>query len=250
LFCIALSLASFAQKQNKALRKELGDTYHAWINSDVAYIISDEERAAWKQLGTADERDQFIEQFWLRRDPSPDTPENEYKEEHYRRIAYANEHFAAGIPGWKTDRGRMYIMYGPPDSTDSHPSGGTYNRTPEEGGGTTSTYPFETWRYRYLEGIGTEIEIEFVDDCMCGKYELTMDRSKKDALLNVPGVGLTRYEEMGLASKSDRFNQGGLERLGQGPFNRDSTAKEFDRLELYSKVMRQPAVKFKDLAEV
>ena len=237
------------KEQAKALAKELGKTYKKWLDEDVRWIISDEEKQAFMQLSNDEERDQFIEQFWLRRDPTPDTVENEYKEEHYRRIAYANEHFAAGIPGWKTDRGRIYVMYGPPDQIDSHPSGGTYYRPPEEGGGSTSTYPFETWRYRYLEDIGQEVEIEFVDSCMCGDYHMTMDRSEKDALLHVPGAGLTQYEQMGLASKTDRFS-GGMERLGRGPFTGGNQSKQFDRLELYAKLNRPPAVKFKDLEEI
>src|SRR5580700_5464900 len=152
------------KKQQKAsLKIELSKVYKKWLNEDVVWIITDQERAAFKQLSNDEERDNFIEAFWQRRDPTPDTEENEYKEDHYRRIAYANEHFAAGIPGWKTDRGRMYIMYGPADEVDSHPSGGTYERPMEEGGGETSTFPFEDWRYRYLEGIGQEIIIEFVD---------------------------------------------------------------------------------------
>jgi len=241
------------REQAKKFNREVGKSYRDWLDKDARWIITDEERAAFKALSNDEERDNFIEQFWLRRDPTPDTVENEFKEEHYRRVEYANEHFASGVQGWRTDRGRTYIVFGPPDSIDSHPSGGTYNRTPEEGGGTTSTYPFETWRYRYLEGIGTEIEIEFVDDCMCGKYEMTIDRSKKDALLNVPGVGLTQYEAMGMANKADRFTNGsGLERLGAGPFNSgvDVTSKQFDRLETFAKLQRAPAVKFKDLAEV
>src|SRR6478609_8634798 len=135
------------KKQEDRLRKELETPYRKWLNEDVTYIITDEERAAFKRLQTDEEREQFIEQFWLRRDPTPDTVENEFKEEHYRRIAYANEHYASGIPGWKADRGRIYIMYGPADEIESHASGGTYERPMEEGGGTTSTYPFEKWRY-------------------------------------------------------------------------------------------------------
>ena len=165
----------------------------------MVYIISDEEKKAFKTLQTDEEREQFIEQFWLRRDPTPDTEENEFREEHYRRIAYANDRFASGIPGWKTDRGRIYIKYGPPDEIESHPSGGTYERPYEEGGGTTSTYPFEQWRYRYIEGIGTNIIIEFVDTTMSGEYHMTMDPSEKDALLYVPGAGLTMMEQMGMA---------------------------------------------------
>src|SRR5919108_4699794 len=165
------------KKNEKALRQELSKTYKKWLDEDVRWIITDEERTAFKKLSNDEERDTFIELFWQRRNPTPDSVENPFKEEHYRRIAYANEHFAAGISGWKTDRGRIYIMYGKPDEIDSHPSGGSYQRPMEEGGGETSTYPFETWRYRYLEGVGQEIEIEFVDTCMCNDYHMTIDRS-------------------------------------------------------------------------
>jgi GWxTD domain-containing protein len=243
-------LSATEKKANeKRFKQEVSGAYKKWLDEDVRWIITDEERSAFKQLSNDEERDQFIEAFWQRRDPTPDTIENEFKEEHYRRIAYANEHFAAGIPGWKTDRGRMYIMYGPADEIDSHPSGGTYQRPMEEGGGETSTFPFEDWRYRYLEGVGQEIIIEFVDTCMCGDYHMTIDRSEKDALLYTPNAGLTLYEQMGMASKADRFN-GGLERLGAGPFNSDLQSKQFDRLETYAKLNKPPAVKFKDLEEI
>jgi len=238
------------KEQERRFKKEVETVYKKWLDEDVRYIITDEEKSAFKQLSNDEERDNFIEAFWARRDPTPDTVENEFKEEHYSRIAYSNEHFAAGIPGWKTDRGRMYIMYGKPDEIDSHPSGGTYERPMEEGGGETSTYPFETWRYRYLEGIGQEIIIEFVDTCMCGDYHMTIDRSEKDALKNVPGAGLTLYEQMGLASKADRFTNSGLEQLGAGPFNQNLQSKQFDRLEEFAKLNRPPAIKFKDLDEV
>jgi GWxTD domain-containing protein len=239
------------KKENaKSLRQELGKTYKKWLDEDVAWIITDEERKAFKQLSNDEERDQFIEAFWQRRDPTPDTEENEFKEEHYRRIEYANEHFPAGIPGWRTDRGRMYIMYGAPDEIDAHPSGGAYDRPMEEGGGSTSTYPFEDWRYRYLEGIGQEVIIEFVDTCMCNDYHMTLDRSEKDALLYTPNAGLTLYEQMGLTSKSSRFGTGGLEKLGPGPLAASQGTKEFDRLEQFSKLNAPPPVKFKDLEEV
>lgn len=239
------------KKQNsKSLKIELSKTYKKWLDEDVRWIISDEEQKAFKLLSNDEERDQFIEAFWQRRDPTPDTIENEFKEEHYRRMAYANEHFAAGIPGWKSDRGRIYIMYGPADEIESHPAGGSYQRPMEEGGGQTSTFPFEDWRYRYLEGIGQEIIVEFVDKCMCGEYHMTMDRSEKDALLYTPNAGLTMYEQMGMASKADRFTGGGLERLGTGPFSRNQQSKQFDRLEQFYKLQKPPAVKFKDLEEV
>src|SRR6202521_1742757 len=238
------------KQQKKALKVELTKQYKKWLDEDVVWIISDEERAAFKQLSNDEERDQFIEAFWQRRDPTPDTEENEYKEEHYQRIAYANEHFAAGIPGWKSDRGRIYIMYGKADEVESHPSGGSYQRPMEEGGGETSTFPFEQWRYRYLEGIGQEVIIEFVDTCMCGDYHMTMDRSEKDALKYTPNAGLTLYEQMGLSSKASRFTNGGIEQLGASPFNNDLQTKQFDRLEQFAKLQAAPAIKFKDLEEV
>ena len=238
------------RKENaKALRQELGKVYRRWLDEDVRWIITDEERDTFKRLSNDEERDNFIEQFWLRRDPTPDTIDNEYKEEHYRRIAYANEHFPAGIPGWKTDRGRIYIQFGPADEIESHPSGGSYERPIEEGGGETSTFPFETWRYRYLDNIGQEVIIEFVDTCMCGDYHMTIDRSEKDALLHTPNAGLTLYESLGLANKASRFN-GGLERLGTGPFNKDLSTKQFDRLEQFAKLNKAPAIKFHDLEEL
>ncbi len=238
------------KQQEKALKFELTRSEKKWLEEDVRWIITDEEGTAFKRLSNSEERDQFIEQFWLRRNPNPDLAENDFKEEHYRRIAYSNEHFAAGKPGWKTDRGEMYIKFGPPDTIDSHPSGGAYNRPMEEGGGETSTYPFETWRWRYIEGIGQEVEIEFVDTCNCGDYHMTMDRSEKDALLNVPGAGLTQMEQIGMANKADRFVGGGLERLGKSPFNQDLNSKQFDRLERFAAVQRAPTIKFKDLEEV
>ena len=238
------------KQQKRSLNIELSKTYKKWLNEDVVWIITDQERAAFKQLSNDEERDNFIEAFWQRRDPTPDTEENEYKEEHYRRIAYANEHFPAGIPGWKTDRGRIYIMYGPADEVDSHPSGGSYERPMEEGGGETSTFPFEDWRYRYLEGIGQEVIIEFVDTCMCGDYHMTLDRSEKDALKYTPNAGLTLYEQMGMSSKADRFSSGGLEQLGAGPMSSSLQTKEFDRLEQFAKLQAPPPVKFKDLEEI
>ena len=237
------------KQQMKDYSKEIKGPYKKWLDEDVVYIITPEERAAFKQLSNDEERDNFIEAFWQRRDPTPDTEENEFKEEHYRRIAYANEHFAAGVPGWKTDRGRIYIVFGAPDEIDSHPSGGTYERPMEEGGGETSTFPFEDWRYRYIEGIGQEVIIEFVDSCMCGEYKMTIDRSEKDALLMTPNAGLTMYEQMGMANKAQRFDGNGLERLGLGPMSSMESAKQFDRLEQFYKLQQAPPVKFTDLTE-
>jgi GWxTD domain-containing protein len=237
-------------KSDKELRKELDSQYRKWLDEDVVYIISPEERSAFLHLATNEEREQFIEQFWQRRNPDPDSADNTFKEEHYRRIAYANEHYSSGIPGWKADRGRIYIMWGAPDEVDSHPAGGSYNRPSEEGGGETSTYPFEDWRYRYLEGIGENVELEFVDPTMSGEYHLTIDPSEKDALMMVPGAGLTMMESMGLASKTSRFNNTDgthdAAPLGMSP----ETANEFTRLDLYAKIQQAPPVKFKDLEAV
>lgn len=235
------------RRREEKLRKELEGPYRKWLSEDVLYIITDEERTAFKRLATDEEREQFIEQFWLRRDPSPDSQENEFKEEHYRRIAYANERYASGIPGWKTDRGRIYITFGPPDEIESHPSGGTYERPFEEGGGTTSTFPFEKWRYRWIQDIGSDIMIEFVDPTMTGEYRMTMDPSEKDALLYVPNAGLTLMEQMGMASKADRFSRTDGTRLGTGTQPLPMRMNQFERLRQFSQLQKAPAVKFKDL---
>jgi len=238
------------KRKMKRTLKELDLSYRQWLTEDVTYIISPEERNAFLQLDTNEEREQFIEQFWLRRSSNPDLPENDFKEEHYRRIAYANEHYASGIPGWKTDRGRMYIMWGPADEVESHPTGGSYDRPMEEGGGSTTTYPFETWRWRYLEGIGENVILEFVDPSGSGEYHLTMDPSEKDALLHVPGAGLSTMEQMGMASKADRFTRSDGTNLPTALGGVSASMNEFNRLELYAKVNKPPEVKFKDLEAV
>jgi len=203
------------KQQEQRLRQELKSGYRKWPDQDVAYIITAAEKSAFDGLHTYEDREQFIEQYWLRRDPTPDTAENEFKEEHYRRIAYANEHFASGVPGWKTDRGRIYITFGPPDEIEAHPSGGSYQRTPSEGGGTTSTFPFERWRYRYLADIGSDIGIEFVDASGSGEYRMTIDPNEKDALQHVAGHGAPQLPD--LASNN-----------------------QFNRLEIQSKLLKPP----------
>ncbi|HEX4277543.1 MAG TPA: GWxTD domain-containing protein [Bryobacteraceae bacterium] len=237
------------KKKEAALKKELETPWRKWLNEDVTYIITDEERKAFKQLNTDEEREQFVEQFWLRRDPTPDTVENEFKEEHYRRIAYTNERFASGIPGWKTDRGRIYITFGPPDERDEHPSGGTYERPTAEGGGETTTFPFEDWRYRYIEGIGNDVNIEFVDTTMTGEYHMTMDPSEKDALTYVPGAGLTLSEQLGLSDKTARFNRTDGTHMGASLGGTPASYNQFDRLEQFAKLQQAPKVQFKDLEE-
>ena len=238
-------------QQQKYLRSELkGDSpWKKWLDQDVVWIISDQEVQAFKSLKNDEEREQFVENFWLRRNPNPESPDNEFREQHYARIAYANEHYAAGKPGWKTDRGHIYIAYGKPDSIDSHPSGGNYERPIEEGGGSTSTFPFEVWHYRYLEGVGDNIDLEFVDSCNCGDYHYPIDRSEKDALKHTPGAGETLYEQMGQSKKADRFSSGGIEQLGNGPLASSQQSKQFDRISLASKIFAPPVIKFKDLQQ-
>ncbi len=240
-------------KKNKAQSEtsERAAYWKKWLNEDVVYIISDEEKNVFKNLQTDEEREKFVEQFWARRNPDPRNPDNSFKEEHYRRIAYANERFASGIPGWKTDRGRIYIMYGKPDEIESHPSGGTYNREIWEGGGTTSTFPFERWRYRHIDNVGDDIEIEFVDASMSGEYKIAMSPDEKDALMFVPGAGLTLNEELGLSKKEDRpfFNPGAANDPSQNSYMR---AKDmpFARMEQYFNLQRPPAIKFTDLKNI
>jgi len=237
-------------KKQRDLEKELAGPWKKWMNEDVSYIITDEEKQSFKRLKTDEERQSFVESFWLRRDPTPDTEENEYKEEHYRRIAYANDHYASGIPGWKTDRGMIYIKYGAADEIESHPSGGSYERPMEEGGGETSTYPFEQWRYRWIEGVGTNVIIEFVDTTMSGEYHIALDPAEKDALLYVPGAGLTMSEQMGMSDKTARFNRTDGTHLGTGNQPLSESQNEFTRLERYANLMKAPAIKFKDLDAV
>ncbi|HKV60713.1 MAG TPA: GWxTD domain-containing protein [Candidatus Acidoferrum sp.] len=233
------------KKRAAALAKE-SEPYSTWLNDEVPYIITKEERDAFLQLATNEEREQFIEEFWRRRNPDPDSPENSFREEHYRRIAYANEHFSSGVPGWKTDRGHMYILWGPPDEIESHPSGGTYDRPPEQGGGTTETYPWELWRYRHLDGIGDNIELEFVDPSGSGEYHLTMDPGEKDALAKVPGAGLGTLEILGLSSKAQRFTNTNGTTLPAPIGGVSASMDEFENMERYFKV-QQPPEHFNDL---
>ncbi len=221
--------------------KEKTDVYKKWLNNDVPYVITDAEKKAFKALKTDEERENFIETFWRRRDPNPDTEENEFREEYYERIAYANEHYASGILGWRTDRGRIYITFGKPDEVESHPSGGSYDRPSYEGGGSTTTYPFETWFYRHLDNVGEGVEIEFVDPTGTGEYKIATNADEKDALATVPGAGLKLNEELGLSNKGDR-NQNAF----GNNYQREQDSP-FRRLEINSALQRPPQVKFSDL---
>ncbi|MEP6925616.1 MAG: GWxTD domain-containing protein [Pyrinomonadaceae bacterium] len=255
---LAGSISVFAQKDktrpgqdpNDKVRKvkvePVNKAYKDWVNKDVAYIITAAEKKAFNQLATDEEREQFIGTFWSRRDPDPDTEENEYREEFYERIAYANEHYASGIPGWKTDRGKIYITWGKPDSIESHPSGGSYDRPSYEGGGSTTTYPFETWFYRHLDNVGDGVEIEFVDPTGTGEYRIARSPNEKDALLTVPGGGLTLAEQLGQSSKSDRITGNGYQ-TANGFFQGREQDSPFRRLELINNLQRPPQVKYADL---
>lgn len=248
---IPAALAQDKEKKQKdpnerKKKEELKSVYKRWMDEDVNYIITDEERKAFKALKTDEERDQFIEQFWLRRDPDPDTPENEYKDQYFERIQYANEHYTSGIAGWRTDRGRIYITFGKPDEIESHPAGGSYDRPSYEGGGQTTTYPFETWWYRYIEGIGSDIEIEFVDPSGSGEYRIARSPNEKDALLYVPGAGLTLAESLGLSDKTSRITGGVGSGTGQ-VFGSRAKDQPFERLQLLADLQRAPATRFPDL---
>lgn len=225
-------------------KAEVSRIYRNWLKNDVRYIITKEEKRAFKALKTDDERENFIENFWRRRDPNPDTEENEYREEFYERIAYSNEHFTSGKPGWMTDRGRIYITWGKPDGVESHPMGGSYNRPEYEGGGTTSTYPFEIWFYRHIDGVGSGIEIEFVDPTGSGEYRIARNPNEKDALLFVPGAGMTTAEMLGLETRGDRIT--GVNANTRYTREQDSP---FRRLQILTDLQRPPKVKYGGLEE-
>jgi len=236
------------RKREKKLARELGSAYDSWLKEDVPDIITNEERRAFLQLSTNEEREQFVESFWDRRNPDPESAANTYKEEHYRRLAYADERFASGIPGRKTDRGHIYILWGPPDEIESHPSGGTYDRPIDQGGGSTTTYPWELWRYRHLEGVGENIEIEFVDPSGSGEYHITMDPCEKDALAHVPGAGSSLSETMNQSTRASRFSNTNGTTCPIPLGGMSTNTKEFDNLDRLFHVQRAPQ-HFPDLAE-
>ena len=244
-----LDKASDKKKSQRALFNELGPSYKKWLDEDVPYIITDQERRSFLQLATNEEREQFIEEFWQRRNPEPDSTENTFKEEYYRRIAYANEHFATGTPGWKSDRGRMYIMWGPPDSIVTHSQGEIWDRPPELGGGSTKTWAYDEWNYNYLEGIGNNVKLEFVDDNQSGGYRYTNNPSDKDAFNNVPSEGLTQMEQEGLASRNNRMYDPGMNPTPMTGFL-GAEYSVFDRLDQEGKLFTPPQVKFKDLEAI
>jgi GWxTD domain-containing protein len=255
----AAASSGAAQPQSGAARKEpaVNSHYQKWLEVDVHWIISEEERDVFAKLTADEERDAFIQQFWDRRDPDPSTADNEYKIEHYRRILYANEKFTAGIAGWKTDRGMIYIKFGPPAHLVSKPTGGPYERERKEGGGFTSIFPIERWEYRHIEGVGDDVVLEFVDDKGGGLFELTFDKQRKDALLLSGNMGLTQDElerEMmgGAVNKQDRVAgrrySGDYKGVYSGMGGFESTRdKPLAQLGASAALNRVPAVKYKDL---
>lgn len=239
-----------SKRRRRAIQKEMESPYKRWLKEEVPYIITGGERQTFNSLTTDEEREQFIEQFWERRNPSPGSPENEFREEYYRRIAYANERFHSGFPGWKTDRGRVYIMYGPPDEREEHPTGGRVRRPMLQGGGTYSAYPYENWRYRYIDGIGTNIELEFVDPTGTGEYRLAMSPEEKNALTNVPFASLTRDEMRGVGPDYIDRRPGMMGGREPAHGYQSTRLSEMTRLDLFSKIFKAPAMKFKDLKAV
>jgi GWxTD domain-containing protein len=234
-------------------QEEIEDYYEKWLKEDVVYIITDQELAVFEKLTTPEEKEQFIEQFWRRRDTDLETAYNEAKEEHYRRIAYANEQFTSGTPGWKTDRGMIYIIHGPPAEIENHAGGGHYIRPMDEGGGTTATYAFEKWRYRHIEGLGDDIELEFVDTTNTEEYRLAQTPFEKDMLLKFPGMGHTLAEDMGLVDRAHHpyLNPATSDYREGYPFMGGYYDRNpFLRYEQYARVQAAPALKYKELKEL
>jgi len=159
LAALACGPAAAQQRSRKtpdgaSARPEMKAVYQKWLDEDVLYIITPQERTAFLLLGSDAQRERFIEQFWSRRNPSGAAGDNAYRAEHYRRIAYANQNFGAGkAPGWKTDRGRIYITLGPPDEIRKTPTG-------------------EVWLYSILPNAGHNVEVEFVNDPAAGDLRL------------------------------------------------------------------------------
>jgi len=247
---VAGPCALWGQQDDRVRQEEAQEYFERWLDEDVRYIIAEEEKDIFNDLTTEEEKELFIEQFWYRRDPDPRTAENEYKEEHYRRIAYTNERFQSGMAGWKTDRGRIYIAHGPPAEITSYPSGGRYLRESHEGGGSTSTFPFEVWRYRNIPGMDGEVLLEFVDKSWAGQYRLTMNPDEKDALMMAPGAGLTLAEELGHADKAQRpYFQPGMR--GRYPLMRQRAIDDpFIQYERFVQVQMAEPIKYDDLRQI
>ena len=223
------------QNKPRQVKSEPANAFKKWID-DVEPILTPQERDAWKKLQTDEEREQFIGGFWHLRDPDPDTDENEFREQYYERVEYANERFSSGIPGVKTDRGRIYLKYGKPDEIESHPSGGPYTLASYEGNGSTSTYPFEKWWYRHLPGR-SDVEIEFVDPTGSGEYRIARNPFEKMAMLHVPG-GVPTFE--GVSQADVVAAASGL----GNPFSPRAKDNQFDWMDLIRLRDEAPPVNF------
>jgi GWxTD domain-containing protein len=182
LICLCW-LAAQAQEKGKIRCVEgTGDnrkTFEKWLQTDALYLITGNEKEVALTLKTEVEQERFVESFWQRRDPQPETEINEFREEYYERIAYANEHFASGIPGWKTDRGKIYILYGKPERTEKGRAGFEENEN----------VLYEKWFYKQITGGGANLQLTFIDPIETKEFRLTKD--KRDEFLNRPPTGLT-----------------------------------------------------------
>jgi GWxTD domain-containing protein len=225
--------------RERKLFGQLSPAYQAWLSQDVVYNITREERSVFLKLANDAEREQFIEEFWVQRNPDRDSLENVFEEEHYRRILFANEHFGTFVPGWKTDRGRICILWGPPDEIEARPAGGKCPGGPEPDGTASTKLPWDTWLYRYLEGFGADVKLDFVywkdaeKDLPMGDYVLTTDPCEAAVSRMSPGPAIFTLEKAQDSSTSQ-----------------SGTAEKTPRLELVVKAQRAPTVKFKDLEAV
>jgi len=183
---LAFSLQSFSHASSFAAEQEkMSEKHKKWLDEEVIYIISKNEKDVFKSLATFEQRDEFIRKFWERRDPTPRTPFNEFKEEHYRRIEFVNRQYFEGTAGWRSDRGRVYIMFGPPDFFETNPGGGRGFLFGVSG--PTAEFPSEVWTYRYIPGLKmrqTRIDFTFVNYYNSGKYQLVSNSSLANALRN------------------------------------------------------------------
>ena len=241
------------KRKEKSLRSEISDQFlKKWLKQDVRYIITPSERSAFKQLTDDEQRYQFVEQFWLRRDPTPDTFVNETRDEHYRRIAYANERFTSGKPGWKTDRGIIYIMYGPPHTIETEHGGAMTPRNLGQGaqyiiGGSSVTYPHIYWRYRHIPGVdlGNEVVVEFVDRTLSGEYRMARDPFEKDALKHTPFYDIDHMARMGVVDGNNEYA-----RLPSQLSVADYAMMQNYRDLQMAALSKPPQVRFKDLETV
>jgi len=242
--------ASKAKAGNKA--EEIQRNYYKnWLAEDVYYLITEDEKSVFNKLTTDEERDQFIEQFWRRRDPDPKTAHNEFKEEHYRRLHYANETFTCGIPGWKTDRGMVYVKFGPPDHIEEYNFGDAYDRPYYEGLGQTRVFPTQIWEYRFIEGIGSDVELEFVDTGGGNLYTLETNPNAKDLLLHATTNNKTLAEQMGKASQADRAINAVIDGERNDPWmHYREKDRPFAKYELLASVSKPPEIKYKDLKSI